>query len=136
MLSLVCLPAISEPAYGEKEKPEPLARNVRIDFKTIPLADDDKGVFIITGSNQYETRTEFKGDGTRVRFGSFGTLRIQDTGRLFLTYHTHLQLEGPEGKASFYVEGGILLIPGKETELARMGDKILVVTASYPRLSN
>ena len=70
---------------GEEEETEILERNIRIEFKLLPLEDNDRGVYVITASPSYAT----------------------------------------------HVESSARLIAAQAFEAASMGEKTLVIRASY-----
>ncbi len=124
-------PGASAEVEGQEEEIEILARNIRLDFKMVPLEADDKGVFLVTASSWYQTSVRFEREGTEIEFGVSGHVRIVEDDRLFITYEGHVEFSGQEEKAEFHVDSSALLQPGEECQVASMGDKTLVIRASY-----
>lgn len=116
---------------GREEKAQVLERNIRLDFKMVPLEEDDRGVFLVTASSWYQTSTRFEGEGLQIEFEVSGHVRVVDGGRFFVTYEGHVEFSGEEQEAVFHVDSSALLRPGQELEVASMGEKTLVVCASY-----
>ena len=116
---------------GWEEGLENLERNVRLDFKAVPLEGDDRGVFVVTAARWYVTATRYEGNGFQIAFKVSGHIQIMDDGRMFLTCEGHMEFVGADEQAEFNVESSALLAPGEDFELASMGEKTLVVRASY-----
>lgn len=133
---LVAAFAMGQGAPGEEEEDEGkeiemLGRNLRVDFKLVPLEGDDKGTFIVTAVSEYETSVSLEGDEGRMEFEVSGEVEIHDDGRIFVLYDVSIAFKGGEGKAKFYASSGVLLEPDKALELVRLGDKTLVLRVSY-----
>jgi hypothetical protein len=114
-----------------RPKIERLERNVRLDFAVVPLEEGDQGVFLVTASSRYETGVQFKGKDGRVVFEATGTVKILEDDQVFVTVRAHLFFRGGEGEGNFQIDSSAILKPGKSMEIARMGEKTLVVKASY-----
>jgi hypothetical protein len=127
----VVLTAHSEPvAKSTEEALQAGNKNIRLDFKMVPLDDDDEGVFIITAGPAYETSTYWKGDNHEVLFDVSGRILLKDDGNYILYYVAHVKFDGKEGKAKFSASSSIVLVPGKEASAAQLGEKTLVVLAT------
>ncbi len=115
----------------DEGEPEVFDRNVRLDFKIIPLEGNDRGMFVITAVPEYETSVFFKGEGHAVEVEIEGEIELCDDGRILVFYDAHLAWEGNDGQANFHASSGVLLKPGRELEVSRFGEKTLVIKASY-----
>lgn len=115
----------------EIEEIETFDRNVRLDFKMVPLEANDKGSFVVTAVPEYETAVSFKGEEGAMEFQVEGEIDLRDDGRIFVFYDAHLVWEGGEGEAEFHASSGVLLRSGRELEASRFGEKTLVIKASY-----
>jgi hypothetical protein len=121
----------TEAAEAREEDLEILERNIRLEFKMVPLEEDDKGVFLVTASSWYHTSTRFEAEGVHVEFKVSGHVRVVEEDRWFITYKAHVEFSGENEEAEFHVDSSALLTPGQESEVARMGDKTLVISGSY-----
>ncbi len=110
---------------------EAFDRNVRLDFKIIPLEGNDRGMFVITAVPEYETSVFFKGEGHAVEVEIEGEIGLRDDGRIFVFYDANMAWEGNNAQANFHASSGVLLRPGRELEVSRFGEKTLVMKASY-----
>ena len=106
-------------------------RNVRLDFKIVPLEGNDRGMFVITAVPEYETGVSFRGEGHEVEVEIEGEIDLRDDGRIFVFYDAHMAWEGNNSQANFRASSGVLLRSGRELEVTRFGEKTLVIMASY-----
>jgi|ETNmetMinimDraft_26_1059896.scaffolds.fasta_scaffold36129_3 hypothetical protein len=119
----------NEREHAERE--EPLDRNVRLEFKVVPLENEDREVFLVAASPGFHHRTEYEGEGVRVEFEVSGRIEIRENGHIFLIFESALAYEGANESAVFHVESSIVMEPGDTVEVASMGDKNLVIYANY-----
>lgn len=110
---------------------EVLERNIRLDFQRIPLEGNDLGVFIVTASPWFKTTTRFSGESGAGEFNVSGKLELRDDGRIFVVFEADMAFQGNGQAADFHVRSTVLLQPGQELGVSRMGDKTLVIRASY-----
>ncbi len=115
----------------DDEEIEVFDRNVRLDFKIVPLEGNDRGMFVVTAVPEYETGVSFRGKGHEVKAEIEGEIALRDDGRIFVFYDAHMAWEGNGGQANFHASSGVLLRPGRELEVSRFGEKTLVIKASY-----
>ena len=113
------------------EDVEQFDRNIKIDFKMAPAEDHNQGTFVVTATPAFATSTFYKGAEGSIDFEVSGQVLPRDDGRLFLRYEATATAQGGHGEAEFYVYAGVLLKPGKELKTSRMGDRTLIVSASY-----
>lgn len=121
----------SEEIEGQKEATKVLGKNIRLDFKAVPLEEGDKGIYIITASPEYETGIRLKGDNGKIVFEVSGKVNLLDDGSIFVRYDAHTILKDKKGEAEFSVSSGVILKPGQELGVSRMGDKTLMIRASF-----
>ena len=120
--------------HGEEEHEEELeilARNVRLEFLVVPLEEGDRGSHIVTATPWYTTHTKIIGEEMILNFHAAGHVRIIEDNELFVTFEVEVEYEAPGTSAEFHVDSSARLIAGKELEIATMGDKTLVIRASY-----
>jgi hypothetical protein len=115
---------------AKQEQPIAITKNIRLDFKMIPLEEDDNGVFILTAGPEYRTSTRWDGEGTEIRFEVSGKITIREDGKLVVQYAAHLRFHTAEGKAEFRTASTVLLEAGKELAVAQMGEKTLMICAT------
>lgn len=118
---------------GERVKRAPgvLERNVRLDVKTVPADDGDEGMFVVVACPQYATRVKLEGEEGEIFFEMAGEVRLLGDDLIFVSYDTETTIKGEEGVAHFSVSSGVILRAGQELGVARMGDKTLMIRASY-----
>ena len=139
VISLLLCPAFAVVAGEHQEKSHGeyahelrvLDRNIKLVFQAIPLDPGDTELFIITASPHYEVDVRLEGDDGELFFGVSGEIELTDDGKIFVTYEAHMALSGDDGKAEFNSGGGAILKPGKPFGVAKIGEKTLVITASY-----
>jgi len=56
---------------------------------------------------------------------------LDDKDNIFVIYEAHTIVEGKDGEAMFHLESGVLVKIGKEISLGKLGDKTLVLKATY-----
>jgi hypothetical protein len=104
---------------------------VRVDVKLIPIEDDDQKMYVTTASHQYSTWIEYESEFIEISFGISGKVLILDDGNIFVTYNASTTFSEEDSNGEFGSEGSAVLTPGKETEVAHVGEKTLVIKASY-----
>lgn len=129
---MVCVSAVC--AQDKAPQPPPAAAvkvqpSIRVTFKLMPMDANEKDVFVVS-NGEFSTSREWKGDGSSFALEITGALELQPDGRLVMTFKAALHGEGPDGTGDFRVSTHLLLAPGKELEVARLGDKTLVVNFS------
>jgi len=110
---------------------EILGRNVLLEFKAIPLEEGDTGIFIISASSEFENHIRLEGDDGEILFGVSGRIQLLDEDHIFVYYEAHTELTGDDGEAEFHTESGVLLQSGRPLLAAKLGDKTLVITATF-----
>ena len=122
---------VVETVEGREQEIEVLDRNVRLDFKLVPEEEDDDPFFIVTAIAGFEMSARFEGEEGRAEFSIGGSVDFVEEDRLLVILEAELAFAGEEGEAEFGVVCGVLLVPGEEREVASMGDRTLVVRASF-----
>jgi len=120
-------PPPTQPAQAQPEAPRALpAGNVKVTFSLAPADDGDQGLFVVS-CGAYSSRRSFENDDNAHWMEVSGDLELQKDGRLLLHMTVNLHNEGDEETAEFSTTSTLLLVPGKEVEVAKFGDKNLVV---------
>jgi hypothetical protein len=126
---------VAEEAVAEAEKSESgvefLGRNVRLDFRMVPEEPDDEPLFIITAVSEFEAGASFENDGGSFSFHIDGQIEVAEDGLLLVVYEAELNMDSMEGGGKTRARSGVLLKPGQELGVARIGDKTLMIKASY-----
>ena len=115
-------------------KPAPaaaIAGIARVTFKLLPMDPNEKDLFVVS-NGEFSTSREWEGNGASFAVEIKGVLELQPDGRLVMHFDASLHGEGPDGTGDFHVSTNLLLVPNKEIEAARLGDKTLVVSFSTP----
>lgn len=121
-----------EEEYAEHERePDILDRNVRLEFMLVPKEDDDTSMFIITASSWFETSTRYENDDIHFDWSVAGHIRIIDDEELFVTVEGHMAYTGNGEEAEFRIESSARVVAGRNFKLASMGDKTLLVRATF-----
>jgi hypothetical protein len=115
----------------EDEEVEQFDRNVRLDFKMVPSDEKDRGAFIIAASPEFEMNVLYRSKQGSIGFNVSGEVLPREDGRIFVRYEAAVAMKGDEGEAEYVAYSSVLLVPGKKLQASRMGDKTLVITASY-----
>jgi hypothetical protein len=117
---------------SESEEIDIFDKNIRLDFQAVPLDKDNKGMFIVTATSHFQSSVRLAGDGSSVIFNVSGdVIPLADSNKIFVSYEVHTIVEGKDGEAMFRLESGVLLSIGKEIALGTLGDKTLMLKASY-----
>ena len=137
MAALIAHGAIAQdapPPAAPAKPPVPeaplLGRNVKLDFRLLPLGDNDHGTYVVIASPAFGTSVRYKRPESTIELQTSGNARIMDDGRVFLTYQMHLVFEGDAAEATYGVSSSVLLKPGQEQEVANVGEKTLVIRAT------
>jgi len=113
------------------EAVEVLGKNVRLDFRSAAADEDDKGLHIVTASPDYEAAVHMEGKEGEIDMKISGEVRLPADDKIFVSYNARTIIEGEEGIARFKVTGSVILKPGQELGVARMGDKTFMIKASF-----
>ena len=121
------------PAKVQEQKKELriLEKNIRLEFKAVPLGEGDKGTYIITAFPDYQTGIRLQGEDGTIDFAVSGQVKVLEDGRIFVRYDARTLVTNKKGSANFIARSGVVLRPGEELGVSRMGDKTLMIRASY-----
>ena len=108
-----------------------LARNIRIDFKTVPADGDDKALYIVTGASHYETSIGVGNEEGGMEYSVEGTVEILDKQELFITYEFAVAAGGEDEAFEYYAASGVRLKAGEQIAVTSIDDKALVISASF-----
>lgn len=130
-----CVTAVSaqeapapQPAQAQPEAPRALpAGNVKVTFSLAPAENGDQEMFV-TSCGAYSSRRSFENDNSAHWMEVSGDLELQKDNRLLLHMAVTVHHEGEDNTAEFNTNSTLLLIQGKEVEVAKFGDKTLVVS--------
>ena len=135
LLGCVAVTALAANSDGAGEKrggacaPGALARNVKLTFA--PLEEDDKGIYIVTASPEFESGVTFNGaDGSFVLEVS-GSVALLDDDRIYVRFHFMMRGRGESEENGSSVSTGIILKDGQQLDVTRMDGKSLMVGASF-----
>lgn len=107
-----------------------LQRNVKLDFKLLPLGENDHGTYVVTASPAFATNVRYKRPESTIELQTSGNIQLLDDGRVFVTYQMHLVFEGDAAEATYGVSSSVVLKSGQEQEVANIGEKTLVIRAT------
>ena len=122
---------VAAPSAEETAATEALGRNVRLDFRLLPLEKDNEEVFVVTASSWYETALRFEGPEIELEFAVSGTIELVDSGKILIQCDVELVYEGKDTEAEISTLCSAILKPGVDLEIAKMGDRTLVVRATF-----
>ena len=123
--------AQSDAPKGGAVKPVMLDRNVRLDFEMVPADADNQSLFVVTALSRFKVSVAFKGPEGGMELEASGEIVLRDDGRIFVVHETTVTFEGEQSRGHFQVSSGVILRPGEELEVSRMGEKMLVIRAAY-----
>lgn len=108
-----------------------LGRNVRLDFRMVPQGPDDDPFFIVTAVSQFKARASFETDEGSFSFHVEGQVDVTEEGLLLVVYEAELSMNGIEGGGETQAASGVLLKPGRELGVAQIGERTLMIKATY-----
>ena len=114
-----------------KAKPVMLDRNIRLDFQMVPADADNQSLFVVTALSRFKVNVAFKGPDGEMELGASGEIVLRDDGRIFVVHETTVTFEGDQSHGHFRVSSGVILRPGEDLEVSRMGEKMLIIRATY-----
>lgn len=123
--------AQSDAPKAGAEKPAMLDKNVRLDFEMVPADAADQSMFVVTALSRFKVSVEFKGPAGGMEFEARGDIVLRDDGRIAVVCETTVTFEGDQSRGHCHVSCGVILRSGEHLEVSRMGDKVLVIRASY-----
>jgi len=108
-----------------------LDRNIRLEFKIVPLEPENRGLWIVVASSVYRASAHFTQENSEIEFSVNGQIMPQDNGKILLGYECSMSLKGQGSGAQIKLGSSALLVPGVELPVGSVGDKTLVVKASF-----
>jgi hypothetical protein len=117
---------------ADVRRPEALGRNVRLDFRLVPEEPDDRPTFVVTAVPGYRTRTRFENDMHEIVLAVSGGVELLSKDRILVSVDAEMAFHSEQADAEFHVSSGVLVTPGQDREVASMGERVLVIRASYP----
>jgi hypothetical protein len=108
-----------------------LGKNVRLDFKAVPLEEGDKGVYVITATPNYNTGVNIRGEDGSLAFSVSGSVQLLDKDIILVRYAARTVVSDENGEAEYEVASGVMLEPGQEIAVSGMGGKTFVIRASF-----
>ncbi len=108
-----------------------LGKNVRLDFRMVPDEPDDEPLFLITAVSKFRAHASFENDEGEFSFRVGGQIDVTEEGLLLVVYEAEMSMHGMAGGGETHAGSGVLLKPGKELGVARIGDKTLMIKATY-----
>lgn len=132
-LGLAIGPAGSaEAEQGKDHDAGVFERNVRIGFTMVDDDGESEGhVFIVTAVPKYKMTAKFKNEGEAAMMAISGAVDILENDDLLVLLEAEMLFAGEEGDEEFAVETAIRLRSGHEQEVAKMGERMLIVHAEY-----
>lgn len=125
-------PEAEEEHHGEHEEINVLDRNIRLTFTLVDGdGQGDEGVSIVTAVPKYKVaaRLDHEDEGGEVSI--IGAVGPRNDGRILALMEVEIVLREEEGETELAVECGVLLSPDKGAEVARWGERGLVLHAEY-----
>jgi hypothetical protein len=116
-------PAASEEEVG--------ARTVKLSFKFEPQNPGDQPSTILCAGGRYGASVTFEAAGNTIQARIGGHLRMLNDKEVFVTFETEFGMRNNDGGGMMGAEGSARLLVGKERKLAIIGDRALVVTATF-----
>ena len=124
-------PEAEEEHHGEHEEINVLDRNIRLTFTLVDGdGQGDEGASIVTAVPKYKLAAGLhheKGGEMSI----VGAVGPRNDGRILALMEVEIVLREEEGETELAVECGVLLSPDKGAEVARWGERGLVLHAEY-----
>ena len=134
MLAVTVGVAQDKSALTEEPHMDELGKNVRLEFAMVPEDGDDEPAFVVTAVSRFGTRISYKGDTERFELSANGKVGIKEDGKILVLMDVDMEYENENSgdEAEFSATCSALLTAGQPKKVASMGEKLLMVTATYP----
>jgi hypothetical protein len=121
-----------EEHHGEHQEFEVLDRNIRLTFKLVDGdGRGDEGASIVTAIPKYKLAARLDRENEGGEMLIVGAVGPRNDGRILALMEVEIVLDDGAGETELAVECGVLLSPGKSSEVARWGERGLVLHAEY-----
>ena len=107
----------------------PLGQNVKMIFSLEPAEDDDESLCVVTAVSLFEAYMFYDGMDGEWYFGAEGEVSLID-GKILVEHETNLSYSGEDDSSDLRAKSGALLEDGQSIEVAKFGDRSLVISAS------
>ena len=122
----------AEAEHGEAHDTGVFERNVRIGFGMVDDDGESEGqTFIVTAIPKCRLSAKFKNEGETAMTAFSGAVDILENGEILVMLEAELLFAGGEGDEEFCVATAIRLRSGQEQEVAKVGERMLIVRAEY-----
>jgi len=121
-----------EEHHGEHEGLEVLDRNIRLTFELVKGdGGGDEAAAVVTAIPKYELAARLDGGEEGGAMSILGIVGPRNDGRILAIMEVEIILERSGEAVELSVDCGVLLESGKGSEVARWGERALVVCAEY-----
>jgi len=109
-----------------------LDRNIRLTFEVVDEeGQGDKPVSIVTAVPKYKLAGRLEHEDGQASVSILGAVGPRNDGRILALLEVEIVFGSDESEAELAAQCGVLLKPGEAQEVARWGDRALIVHAEY-----
>jgi hypothetical protein len=109
---------------------DPLPRPMKLSFRFEPVEPQDKPLWVLVSTPRYLVDASYAGKEAEFQMRVEGRVRPASDKFLF-TYAAQVHFSNADANVYFGTEGSTKLTPGKEKQLAILGERALMVLLSY-----
>ena len=125
-------PGADEEEHGEHQEIVVLDRNIRLTFKLVDGGGQgDEGASIVTAVPKYKLAASLDRENEGGEMLIVGAVGPRNDGRILTMMEVEIVLRDGAGATELVVECAVLLRPGQSTEVARWGERGLILHAEY-----